>query len=53
MLKIDNSMTVSSSAPLIVDCDKRVFNQAGGLLYLPMKIKVKDNAKIAIKVDEM
>ena len=50
-LKIDGRLTASSSTRLTADCGKRVFNQVGGLLYLPVSVKVQGKVKISIKIN--
>ena len=49
-LDIDNKLVVSSTTPLVVDCNKRAFNQVGGLLYLPISVNVKGRVSITITV---
>ena len=46
---IDNQLTVTSDVPLIVDCEKRMFNQTSGLLYLPISVPVQGSARLTIK----
>lgn len=48
-LSIADSVTVLSDAPMSVDTDKRVFNQVGGLAYLPITIPVSGHVNIIIK----
>lgn len=48
-IKIDERLTVESDTPFIVDCNKRIFNQVGGLLYLPISVKVQGKANLTIK----
>jgi hypothetical protein len=47
-LSIAGSVTVTSSEPITVDLNKRVFHQVGGLSYLPVLINVKETAKIIL-----
>lgn len=49
-LVIDNKLTLTSNARLTVDCDKRVFNQVGGLLYLPISVEVKGKVRLSITI---
>ena len=49
-LKIDDAITLTSSAKMSVDCDKRVFNQVGGLLYLPVSVEVCEKVKLFLDV---
>ncbi len=48
-VNIDQKLTIKSDTPLIVDCNKRIFNQVGGLLYLPISITVQGKVKLTIK----
>ena len=48
-LSIADSVTVISDAPMSVDTDNRVFNQVGGLAYLPISIPVSGCATIIVK----
>ena len=47
---IDQQLTVTSDVPLVVDCEKRIFNQTSGLLYLPISIAVRGEAQLTIKI---
>ena len=49
IVKIDQKLTIQSDTPFIVDPNKRIFNQVGGLLYLPISIKVQGKACLTIK----
>ena len=48
-LSIADSVTVVSDTPMLADTDKRVFNQVGGLAYLPVSIPVNGCVNIIIK----
>lgn len=48
IIKIDQKLTIESDTPFIVDPNKRTFNQVGGLLYLPLSLKVQGNANLTI-----
>ena len=48
-VKIDKKLTIESDTPFIVDVNKRIFNQVGGLLYLPISVTVQGKAHITIK----
>ena len=50
VLKIDHALTVKSDVPLAVDCQKRVFHQVGGLLYLPIAVSVEGRVTLSITV---
>ena len=50
VLKIDHALTVKSDVPLAVDCQKRVFHQVGGLLYLPIAVSVLGRVTLSITV---
>ena len=49
IVNIDEMLTIESSAPLQIDCNKRCFNQVGGLLYLPISAFVQGKVNITIK----
>lgn len=49
VIEIDQTLTIESDTPFIVDCDKRIFNQVGGLLYLPISVAVLGEANLSIK----
>ena len=49
-VKIGERLTVNSDAPLKLDPNQRVFNQVGGLLYLPISVDVKGKVLISITV---
>ena len=49
IVKINQKLTIQSDTPFIVDPNKRIFNQVGGLLYLPISIKVQGKACLTIK----
>jgi len=51
-LDIDKKLVVTSDTPLVADCNKRVFNQVGGLLYLPISVTVKGCVNITITVEQ-
>ena len=51
-LRIGESMTVRSTSEMTVDPDKRVFNQVGGFLYLPVTVAVKGSVSVEITVCE-
>jgi hypothetical protein len=48
-LSIAGSVTIESSDPMDIDTDKRIFNQVGGLAYLPISIPVNGHVNIVIK----
>ncbi len=50
VIEIDGTLRIESDTPLTVDCDKRVFHQVGGLLYLPISVPVLKKAKLSIKI---
>jgi hypothetical protein len=47
-INIDQRLTIESDTPLTVDCNKRIFHQVGGLLYLPISVSVQGNVKLTI-----
>ena len=47
---IDGKLSIKSDVPISIDSTKRVFNQVGGFLYLPISLDVKGTAKICIKI---
>lgn len=49
-LTIDDKLIIKSNVPINVDCDKRVFNQVGGFLYLPISVNVCNQAKLSISI---
>ncbi len=49
IINIDEMLTVESDVPLLVDSNKRIFNQVGGLLYLPISVNVQGKACLTIK----
>ena len=49
VLKIEGGATVISSVPMEIDIEKRVFNQVGGLSYLPVSIPINGCVKIIVK----
>lgn len=49
-LTIDNKLILTASKPLLADCNKRAFNQVGGLMYLPIAVDVCGEAKISLKI---
>ena len=49
-ITIANKLTVTSDTPMTVDCSKRVFNQVGGLLYLPISVEVLGNTNLSIQI---
>ena len=49
-LTVDDKLIIKSNVPIDVDCDKRVFNQVGGFLYLPISVKVCGQAKLSISI---
>ena len=51
-LRIGESITVRSTAEMTVDPDKRVFNQVGGFLYLPVTVAVMGSVSVEITVCE-
>ena len=44
-------LTLRSGTPLKVDPNKRVFNQVGGLLYLPVTLTVNGSEKLTLTVE--
>lgn len=48
-LSIENSVTVQSTAPMKIDVNERIFNQVGGLAYLPIEIPVAGLVTITLK----
>ena len=51
-LTIDGKLTLRSSERILTDTQKRVFNQVGGLLYLPISIDVKGSATLSLTIAE-
>lgn len=51
VVEIDKRLTVRSDTPLTVDCDRRVFNQVGGLLYLPIAVSVAGESRLTVEVE--
>ena len=51
-LTVDNKLTVKSDIPMALDCQKRVFNQVGGLLYLPVSVEVNGNVSLVLRVTD-
>ena len=49
-LTIDGKLTLRSTRPLICDPDKRVLNQVGGLLYLPISVEVSDTVVLTVEL---
>ena len=49
-LSVDEKLIIEADTPLEVVCDKRVFNQVGGLLYLPISLAVKGCAKLSVRI---
>ena len=49
ILRIDGGVTVISDVPMVVDPDRRVFHQVGGLAYLPVEIPVSGRVTVIIK----
>lgn len=49
VLEIDGGVTVISDAAMIIDPDRRVFHQVGGLAYLPVEIPVSGRVTVIIK----
>ena len=49
-VSIDHRLILKADVSLMVDCDRRVFNQVGGLLYLPISVKVQGEAHLAITI---
>lgn len=49
-IEIDQKLVINSDRALKVDCEKRVFHQVGGFLYLPIEVDVQTEAKLTIKV---
>lgn len=49
-LDVDGKLCVSSDCVLNVDPDKRIFNQVGGFLYLPISVDVAGTASVKITV---
>ena len=50
MLLIDSKLRINSSSPMTVDTSVRVFNQVGGLMYLPIGIEIVGTEEISIEV---
>lgn len=48
-LSISDGITVVSEEPMNVDTDRRVFNQVGGLAYLPVEIPVMGHVTVTVK----
>jgi hypothetical protein len=48
-IQIENGATITSSVPMIIDANRRIFHQVGGLAYLPISIPVNDHVNIVIK----
>jgi hypothetical protein len=48
-LIIAGGATITSSTPMDIDPDRRIFHQVGGLAYLPIEIPVKGYATVTIK----
>ena len=49
---IGNSLSVVSDTSLNIDGNKRVFNQVGGLMYLPISVDVKGTVSLSVKVSQ-
>ena len=49
-LSIDQRLTLSADVALTVDCDRRVFNQVGGLLYLPVSVNVQGEVHLTVEI---
>ena len=49
-VSIDHRLILKADVSLMVDCDRRVFNQVGGLLYLPISVKVQGEAHLTITI---
>lgn len=47
-LSFADGLTVTSTAPMEVDTDKRIFHQVGGLLYLPIKVRVCGTVRLIL-----
>lgn len=48
-MKIEGGVTIVSDVPMIIDPDRRVFHQVGGLAYLPVEIPVSGRVTVIIK----
>lgn len=48
-LTIEGGPTVEADTPLTLDCEKRLFHQVGGLLYLPISVAVKGRARLTVR----
>ena len=49
-VKIDGKLVITSDIPMLINENERVFNQVGGLLYLPISLEVKGSARLSVKV---
>lgn len=49
-VEIDGKLCITSDKPLMIDSNKRVFNQVGGLLYLPISVNVTGTVNISIEI---
>ena len=47
---INKKLIIKSDTPLTCDPETRVFNQVGGLLYLPISVPVAKEARISIEI---
>lgn len=48
-LSFENGLTLISSAPLDVDVNERFLHQVGGLLYVPISVKVEGEVRLLLK----
>lgn len=49
-LSLGDDLTITSTARMSVDPEKRCFNQVGGLLYLPVSVEVRGNVTMTVSV---
>ena len=48
-ITIDDKLTITADCPWNVDLQKRVFNQVGGFLYLPISVDIQGEVKVLIR----
>ncbi len=48
-LSFEGGLTVTSTAPIEVDTNRRVFHQVGGLLYLPVRVSVDGEVRLVLR----
>ena len=48
-IEIDNKLILTSDTAFIVESKKRLFNQVGGFLYLPISVNVKGDVKLSLQ----